>query len=371
MNHEVADILIVGGGPAGLTLSIMAAQMGLSSGVIESGTYPRVAHGDTLPAGIQDYFAMAGIDRERLYRDAIPFRALCVRWDKGTEIHSTGSPEDDVPHEGLHIPRHLLEPILVERATQLGVPILQPCVVRKLIMKGNRKRGFRVSGVSTDRGEFYGKFVVDAAGSRHWLARKLGSAIDYYSPPLYGYYNWGRGSCPIADEKPLIYSHPGGWSWFSRVQQPDLYQCTGMTFESLGPKGRSWMPDELRQAGVRPIGPTRRADMTWRVVPEPAGRGYFMIGDAVRRNDPMTNRGFELAMADACRVALLLRRWRDGEIDDEALSRQYMEDTLSQYLKGLEISRDFMRRHPQAPPWLLQEEPYYRREVPKRAAVTA
>lgn len=112
--------------------------------------------------------------------------------------------------------------------------------------------------------------------------------------------------------------------------------------------------------------------MTWRIVSRPAGRGYFMIGDSVRRNDPMTNRGFELAMADACKVALLLSRWKDGELDEDEMARTYTEDVKTQYLQGLELSYAFLRDHPQAPAWLTQGV-MYRQETlltPEVAAVS-
>lgn len=61
VRESTTDLLIIGGGTAGLTLGIMARQMGLTAGVVEAATYPRVAHGDTLPSGIDGYFKMIGI----------------------------------------------------------------------------------------------------------------------------------------------------------------------------------------------------------------------------------------------------------------------------------------------------------------------
>lgn len=285
------------------------------------------------------------------------FRALSVHWKGEVQSLPLGSAQDDVPHEGLHIPRHLLEPMLLERAHEAGVSIMQPCVVKQLITANDR-----ISGVATDQGEFLARFIVDAGGSRHWLARKLRIPVEFYSPSLHGYYNWARGECPVCYDRPLIYSQPQGWSWISRVESPDLYQCTRLTFEPLEEAAR-WMPDEFIDAGMVAIGPTRGADMTWRVVSRPAGRGFFMIGDAVRRNDPMTNRGFELAMADACKVALLLSRWKDGELPEEDMAQAYIDDVKGQYLQGLRLSYDFLRDHPHAPDWLQQGEMYHREEV--------
>ena len=345
---KLADLLIVGGGPGGLTLAILARQMGLNAGLIEAVKYPHEAHGDTFTSGVAAYFKMLGIPEERLYRDAVPFRSHNLRWENEAE-----QAYSQIPSEGLHLPRHLLEPMLMERAREIGASVLQPCVVKSLIMNENR-----LAGVDTDKGKFFARFVVDAAGSRHWLARKLGMAVEFYSPKLYGYYNWARGNCPACYERPLIYSDPQGWSWISRVE-PELYQFTRMTFEPQE-NFRGWQPPEFVESGLEPIGPTRGADMTWRVVQRPAGQAFFMIGDALRRTDPMTSRGIERAMVDAFKVALLLTKWKDNELSEEELITAYVEDIAQDYRKGLENSYGFLRTHPNAPDWLKGDHLYFR-----------
>ena len=350
----VADLLIIGGGPAGLTLAILARNMGLTAGLVEAVEFPRIAHGDTLPAGIDSYFELLGIPRERLYRDAVPFQSHHLRWNDLEEVVTqVGDQKASIPTQGLHVPRHHLEPMLLERALEVGASILQPAVVKKVVIHNHK-----ISGVSTTKGDFLAKFVIDAAGSRHWLARKLGMKVQFYSPSLYGYYNWARGHCPECYEHPLVYSDAQGWTWISRVEA-DMYQVTRQTFEPV-PEFRSWLPPEFVAAGLVPVGPTRGADLTWRIVGRPAGRGFFMIGDAVRRSDPVTQRGIERGMIDACKVSMLLARWKDGELEEDPMAQEYVDEIKGDYLKGLASSYGFLRTHPNAPDWLRQDEMYLR-----------
>lgn len=352
---DVADLLIIGGGPAGLSLAILAKSYGLSVGVMEASTLPRVSHGDTLPAGIDGYFELMGISRERLYRDAEPFSSHCLRWGELPDVVSAvGHTGGSIPTHGLHVPRHFLEPMLLERAQELKIEVLQSCVVKQALTRDNK-----ICGVQTNRGRFLSKFVVDAGGSRHWLARKLGMPVEFHSPKLYGYYNWARGHCPECYDHPLVYTDDLGWTWISRVEK-DLYQVTRQTFEAVK-DFRDWLPPEFVKAGLVPIGPTRGADLTWRFVARPAGRGFFMIGDAVRRSDPVTQRGIERAMIDACKVSQLLSRWKDGVMDEDLIAKEYVEEVRADYAKGLKNSYGLLSHHPHAPDWLKASEPFYER----------
>ncbi len=353
----MVDVLILGGGVAGLSMAILARQMGFSATVFEAVKFPRVFHGDTLPAGIAQYFEMLGISRERLYRNALPYVSHRLRWNSPEEIVSTLGDDKGTPNEGLTITREFLEPMLRERALELGASVLQPCVVNQLIVRDGR-----VCGLSTSAQDFEGRFVIDAAGSRHWLARKLGIPVEFYSRRLHGYYNWARGHSQLCHECPLIYDDATGWTWISRVEEPDLYQFTRMAFKPLA-NYRGWMPPEFVEAKMEVIGATRGADMTWRIVSQPAGPGYFMVGDAVRRNDPMTNRGFELALVDSFKVALLLSAWRRGEIDEEQMTQTYVSEVKDYYLKGLTQSYQFLKGHPRAPLWLKKGQMFVRQAL--------
>lgn len=351
--NSATDALIVGGGPAGLTLAILAGQMGFKARVFEAVQFPRAFHGDTLPAGIGVYFDMLGISRDRLMRDALPYSAHALRWNAPTEIvsHLGGTAND-----GFTITREHLEPMLLERAQALGVSVTQPSLIRDVLLEDGQVRGLK-----SDQGELTASFVVDAAGAGHWLARKLGVPIDYYSKSLYGSYNWARGHCPDCHERPLIYDEPSGWTWISRVQNPGLYQFTRMSFEKKALE-RDWLPPEFVKAGLEAVGPARGADMTWRIVSRPAGPGYFMIGDAVRRNDPMSNRGFELAIVDAFKVALLINQWRRKEVDAGQVADTYNRETREYYLNGLKASYSFLQGHPHAPSWLKGPDFFHRQE---------
>ena len=74
---------------------------------------------------------------------------------------------------------------MLARAKAVGVDVLQPCrVVRPIVFEG------RTIGVETFKGNFTASFVIDAAGSHHWLAKQLGLELKTHSDLLMSLGDW-------------------------------------------------------------------------------------------------------------------------------------------------------------------------------------
>ncbi len=161
--------------------------------------------------------------------------------------------DEDGPWQGFQAGRSDLDAMLLGRAEELGVTLHRPWSGAAPVVEDGR-----VVGVSGTDGMIHARFVVDAAGGRHWLARRRSLPIRYHSPPVIARFGYARGTCPGLEAAPVFTAEPKGWSWAARVGE-GLYAWTALVLKAGGRVG----PPELIK-DLTPLGKERRADVTWR-----------------------------------------------------------------------------------------------------------
>ncbi len=236
-----------------------------------------------------------------------------VQWEAGSEFFPFGE-DDSGAWLGFQAWRADFDAILLNQARALGVEIIQPCHASRLLMDG-----CRVIGIETSQGTFQAAKILDAAGDHHWLAQQLGLQISYHSPRLIAYYGYVTGSCPARDHAPAIVADSCGWTWTAKVR-PQLYQWTRLSFvDQKIPK--DWLPNEFQ--GLKIYQPMRAANVSWRIVSQPAGCGYFILGDAAMVLDPTSSHGVLKAIMSGI--------WVSDAIASELLSRLTEQQAIDQY----------------------------------------
>src|SRR6185295_14390082 len=124
-----------------------------------------------------------------------------------------------------------------------------------------------------------------------------------------------KGECPARDDNPGFFVDGAGWTWTARVR-PNLYNWTRL---NIGDHAidKDFVPDEFR--ALRPAGRVQTADVTWRLITECAGEGYFLCGDAASVLDPTSSHGVVKAMMSGIHaVDQIVRIVRDGQNAEEA-----------------------------------------------------
>jgi flavin-dependent dehydrogenase len=275
------DVIVIGAGPAGCAAAIQCARYGYNVALLEREVFPRHRPGETLHPGVEPLLRQLGLDAEVLAADFVRHSGNWVRWPSQLQFQSFGS-GDGEQWKGFQAWRPTFDSLMLNRARELGVFIQQPCKVITPI----RSAAAGVSGVQTPNGPLTSDYVIDAAGSSHWLARKLSLNIRRYSPRLRVDFGYVEGDCDVRNDAPALIANANGWTWTARVKSR-LYHWSSL---SWCPRDTEALPpDEL--CGLQPHGRKRSDDVSWRLVTEAAGPGYFLVGDAAAVLDPLASKG--------------------------------------------------------------------------------
>jgi menaquinone-9 beta-reductase len=163
---ERADLLIVGGGPAGLATAVRARLAGLAVTVLDRSRPPiDKACGEGLMPD-----AVARLQEIGIESRGLPFRG--IRYFDG-DLRAEGTfPQTG----GLGVRRIELHETLVRRAEEVGVELRW----------GVKALGLQSSGLETDRGTFQARWIVGADGLRSGVRRWAGLDAGPGPHPRFG-----------------------------------------------------------------------------------------------------------------------------------------------------------------------------------------
>ncbi|MCX5516419.1 FAD-dependent oxidoreductase [Kaistia algarum] len=327
-----ADIVVVGGGPAGCAAAIACAARGLRVILCEREPGQRDRPGETLHPGIEPLLAQLGL-AERL-KDVVGARhnGIWIEWGGPRRFEAFGGDESG-PWYGLQVWRADFDALLLDRAREVGVVVYGNCAATG-ILKDDRG----VVGITTAAGPISSRIVIDATGPTRWLGRVLEIAAAVRSPQLIARYGYREGSCPARDAAPLLVGNASGWTWSARVR-PNTYQWTSIRF---GERAIGEVPDELR--GLAPLGPERGADVTWRLAERAAGAGWFLVGDAAATLDPTSSHGVLKALLSGMTAGHLIAASLSGKAPASETASAYHQWVAAMFVKDAERLSEFYRQ---------------------------
>jgi flavin-dependent dehydrogenase len=309
------DVVVVGGGPAGSATAIACAERGLRVRLCEREAGAGERPGETLHPGVEPLLAQLGV-AGRL-ADVVGARhpGIWVDWGGRRRFEPFGA-DADGPWRGFQVSRVAFDALLLARARELGVVIDRPRAV-----VGVHVEGGRVTGVATRAGSISARMVVDATGRSHWLARTLRIARTPCSPRLVARYGYATGARPALDEAPALVGDGTGWLWAAMVR-PGVYQWTRVTVDAPAPPA-DWLPEVLR--GLTSLGPSRGADVTWRIAAEVARLGWFMVGEAASVLDPTASHGILKALLSGLAAGHLIAAVLDDRLAEAEADAAYQD----------------------------------------------
>jgi flavin-dependent dehydrogenase len=160
---EIWDLVVVGGGPAGLAVAIVAAEQGLSVVVVERHDFPpdKACGEGVLPPGVKALERLGIADRFD-HTTSYPFAGIRFIQENGSAAQSR------MPSKGMGIRRTVLVEALARRAEELGAVLRHRCSVN-----GYKATSSEAVAYTTE-GEIFGRLIVAADGLHSSLRKAAG-----------------------------------------------------------------------------------------------------------------------------------------------------------------------------------------------------
>src|SRR6266481_631108 len=175
VSENTADVVVIGGGPAGSTVSTLLAQHGVRVKLYERERFPRFHIGESLiPETYWVFERLKMLDKMK----ASPFvKKFSVQFVSATGKESAPFYfHDNKNHEcsqTWQVIRSEFDTMMLQNAREQGVEVHQPARVQEVLFEGDRAVGVRVRNEDGSREEIRAKVVVDASGQSTMLQNRF------------------------------------------------------------------------------------------------------------------------------------------------------------------------------------------------------
>lgn len=354
------DVLVLGGGPAGLATAMRLARRGWSVVVLEASAYQTPRAGETLGGELRPLLQDLGVWDAFCALEHRPFRGVRSAWgtsepaERASILHPYG--------DGWHVDRRQVDAMLATCAAEAGVDVRRAATARGLHADSEGWVATLADGTACRA-----RFVVEASGrgapatataiaERRWirLDRQVALVARTTAPTV-----------PVEPEL-LLETVENGW-WYS-VPQPDgaLLLALATDADLLPARGGAALADFVRAtlpaaplthrrcAGTSLAGAVFIVRSETGVLVPDRGLRWRAVGDAALGLDFLAGDGVVRALRAAARAAHDIDRQLAGAASqDSTPPTALLADSLQLRQRYYHVER----RWPTAPFWARRQPP--------------
>jgi flavin-dependent dehydrogenase len=368
------DVVVIGGGPSGATVSTLLAQKGFNVQLFERDHFPRFHIGESM---IPDtYFALQRTGLLAKMKKSHFVKKFSVQFiNQYGKLSEPFYFWDNKPHESSQtwqVVRSEFDKLNLDHARDNGVKVHEGARVLEVLFEGKRAVGVRVKPEDGPEREVRSKVVIDASGQSTLIIDRFG--LRDWDPKLKKAALWTYWKGAVRDTgkdegATLVIQTKDKAGWFWYIPQHDDVVSVGVVADhdylfKRGTKDMEaiYFEEVARAPGLQPrIKHATRCDgfriqkeYTYRTR-QGAGDGWVLVGDAFGFLDPLYSSGLLLAMTSGCMAADNIAEAFEKNDFSEAQLRKWektfvkgvdrIRRLVCEYYDGLSFGR-FVKKYP-------------------------
>jgi flavin-dependent dehydrogenase len=310
-----ADVLIIGGGPAGSSAAIVLAGRGHQVIQVEKSRHPRFHIGESLLPANLPIFERLGVAQQVEAIGMQKWGAEFVSpWHGGRgETFNFAEAWDKSMPFAYQVRRSEFDEILIRRSAQQGAQVLEGCRVRSVERQPDGQMQVEAENDDGTAASWRVRYVIDASGRDTFLGNQLETKrrnSKHNSAALFGHF---RHADRYPEEKRAgnisIYWFDHGWFWF--IPLADGVTSIGAVVWPYYLKSRKVPVREFFLETIAMCSPLAQRLKNAELVSDVEatgnysytsdrsyGPGYLLAGDAFTFIDPMFSSGVLMAMVN-------------------------------------------------------------------------
>jgi flavin-dependent dehydrogenase len=342
--NKLYDVAIVGGGLAGLALSIQSAKAGYKTILFEKEKYPfHKVCGEYISFESWNFLEDLGVPLSQMNLPLI--RRLLVTAPNGKEL------EQDLPLGGFGLSRYILDAMLADIAKRNGVEILERMKVEDIKFENeifNVQSSMRNIQCKLTVGSFGKRSNLDVKWKRKFLLQKQNKLNNYIAVKYHIKINW-------PDDLIALHNFKNGYCGISQIEDQMVCLCYLTTAKNLEQSGNSISQMEKQilfenphlkktfsEAEILYESPVTISQISFSIKNQVVNH-VLMAGDAAGMITPLCGNGMSMALHGSKIAFDQIDLFLQKKIPRWQLEQDYTNNWQKQFGKRLRAGRMIQR----------------------------